>query len=396
MDLPNVNITLTNGALGTPSGSTDGIAAMVLTGVATPELTLGTPKVIYSLPDAVALGITAVGSNADAHRHIKEFYEGYSYITGREVAELYIMLVVNTQTMTVTCDSTSSSGAGKVLDFAKGRVRLLGVARTPGVGYTPTLTDGIDGDCITAIQKAHLLGNVYAAKQQPIRTLVEARAFVLANVGDLKDLHTYTYNRAGLVMMSSSNDGSSSVGLVLGIEAGLKVHVKASRVRNTALPIAKAYIGDTEVTPNLGAISTIHDKGYIIARMFPTRSGYYINADFMACPLTDDYALLCRGRVIDKAQLIAYDTYLDEVDEDAEVDRGTGFWVDGYVEFMRNRITNALNNQMGESMSGSPIVNLPPIDVLALAKTRVQLKIVPKGYNTNIDVDLGFSNPALN
>ena len=395
MSLPDVNVILKNGALGTVGESADGVCAMVVTGVTTSGLALNTPTVIYSLADAIALGITDVAMPA-AYRQIKEFYDGFQYITGKSVAELYIMTTADTVTMTQIADQTNATGAKKLVDFAKGRVRLLGITRKPSSGYTPTVTDGIDSDCLTALANAHNLGNSYASNQQPIRTLIEGRAFTLANVASLKDLHTYSYNRAGIVLMSTSNDGSSSVGLMLGIAAGLPVHRKISRVRNTALPIVAGFIGDTAISPAVGAVSTIHDKGYIIARQFPTRSGFFVNGDFMATAASDDYALLCRGRVIDKCHRIAYDTYLDEIDEDADVDKTTGMWVDGYVEFMKQRIRTAINNSAGVNLSAPVLVEIPPINVLSGAATKIQLKAIPKGYNTNMNVELGFQNPSSN
>lgn len=393
--LPDVRVKLSNGALGTVGESADGVSGIVVTGTATSDLPLATPKVIFSLAEAIALGITATGM-ASAFRQIKEFYDGVRYISGKDVAELYIMTVPNTMTLTQMADYTEASGAKKLVDYAQGRLRRLSLSKTPAGSYVPDVTDGIDADCLTALQKANDLGNTYAEKQQPLRILIEARGFLLANVGTLKDLHTYTYNRAGLVLFSSLNDGSSSVGMVMGIKAALPVHRKISRVRNKALPVSKAYIGNTEVSINLGAIATIHDKGYIIARQYATRAGLFLNGDFMACALTDDYALMCRGEVIDKAQRIVYDTYVDEIEEDVDIDPETGFWIDGYVEGLKSNISNAIKNGMGENISGIGKISIPPLNALTLAKTKIKIGVTPKGYNSNIEVDLGFYNPANN
>lgn len=391
--LPDVRVTLLNGSIGTVSGNTDEVSALVFTGVATSELPLSTPKVIYALSDAEALGITETAMPG-AWRQIKEYFDGFRFITGRDVAELYIMTVPNTVTLTQMADYTEASGAKKLMDYAGGRPVRLGLCRTPAGGYTPVLTGGIDSDCFTAIQKAQDMGNTYATKQQPFRVLVEGRGFLLANVGSLTSLHTYDYNRAGIVLFSTKNDGSASVGMVLGIKAGLPVHRKISRVRNKALPVSAVYIGDTAVSLNLGAITTIHDKGYIIGRKFATRAGYYLNGDFMATALTDDYALMCRGEVIDKAQRITYDTYLEEVEEDVDIDPDSGFWIDGYVDNLKNNIAKAIINGMGANISGIGKINIPPHDVFADPQTTIELGLTPKGYNTNINVKLGFFNPA--
>src|SRR5690606_12942211 len=96
---------------------------------------------------------------------------------GSEVAELYIMLVANTMTFTQVADPTEVTGAKKLLDYAGGRVRRLGLARKPDVAYDPDVTGGIDKDSLDALPKAQDLGNLMATGQQPIRILVEGRSF---------------------------------------------------------------------------------------------------------------------------------------------------------------------------------------------------------------------------
>lgn len=394
MGLPNVNIKLTNGALGSVADSPDGVAALVLTGKAVSgKINLAEPHMIYSLPEAEALGITADGDNAGAYRHIKEFYDGYQYINGSEVAELYVMLVADTLTLTQMADVTEASGAKKLLDYAGGRVRRLGLARTPDVGYTPVVTAGIDQDSIDALPKAQALGEAMAGTQQPIRVLVEGRAFELANIGDLEDLKQGTNNRAAMVLWSTANDGSSSVGYALGVASALPVQRKVSRVKNGALPLTVAYIGDTKAE-QVSGIGTISDKGYIALRTFPNRSGYYFTDDPTATLATDDYSSLTNGQVIDKAQRYAYDTYVEELNDDIEIDPNTGQLPAGYVAYLKQRITNAISIGMAGEISGLKVNIDPNQNILATGKTKIQLKVVPVGYNKEIDIELGFDNPA--
>lgn len=394
--LPDVIINHTNGALGGVPDSQDGIAALVLTGVTAPGLDLATPKVVYSLADVNALGIDAESDNAAAYRHIKEFYDGIRFISGREVAELYIMLVANTVTLTQMADVTNTTtGAKRVIDYAQGRVRHLGLARTPDGAYTPTLTDGIDADCLAALPKANELGETYKTANRPLRVSVEGRSFLLANIGDLKDLKTYSYPRANIVLWSTQNDGSASVGFTLGVKAALPVQRKISRVKNGLLGFSAAYVGDTTIQDLQAAIGTIHDKGYILLRTFPSRSGYYFTGEPMAAPNANDYAIWSRGNVIDKAHRIAYDVFLEEIDDDVEVDTTTGQLAEGYVAYLENRIITAIKLQMADAISGLPeFTILPNQNILATGETKATLKITPKGYMEKIVIDLGFQNPA--
>lgn len=391
--LPDVKIEIGNGALGSAGTNSDGITALVLTGTGTPLMTLGTPKVVYTLQEAEALGITADGQPS-AHRQIKEFYDGYRFISGRDVAELYIIMLSSTITLTTAVDLATANAAKALLEYAQGRVSYLGVTRNPAPGYTPDLDDGIDGDVITAIAKAQDLANHFAQEQAPIRVLIEGRSFQYANIGDLIDLTTMEHNRVGVVLWSTQNDGSASVGYTLGVKAALPVQRKISRVRNGQLFFEHAFIGDTAVE-TVNAIETIHDKGYIALRTFPTRAGYYFTGEPMACDSTDDFAILSRGAVIDKAQRIAYDKFLDEVEDDVEVDE-TGQLLDGYVVWLENEIKQAIVGRMNGEISGEPIFYIPKgQNILTSSTTQVVLKIIPKGYQSHILVKLQFANPAL-
>lgn len=393
MALPNVKIELGNGALGSIGDTGDGIAGLIMTGNGTVGIPLATPKVIYSLSEAIALGITEAAEPA-AYRHIKEFYDGHVYATGSDTAELYIMLLSKSVTMTQAADKTTVSGAKALLDYAQGRIKMLGITRNPDAEYEPDLENGIDADSLTAMPKAHELASLMAEDQKPIRVLIEGREFDYDNIGDLEDLTAYTYNRVAMVLWSTKADGSASVGYTLGVKAGLPVQRKLSRVANGQLPISEAYIG-VDKAEGIPGISTIHDKGYITLRTYPTRAGYYFTGEPVACLPSDDYAILSRGLVIDKAQRIAYNTFLDELEEDVEVD-GAGQLLPGYKAYLEKRITNAITLSMTGQISGVRFSIPDGQNILSDNKTRAILAIIPKGYQTYIEVLLGFSNPALN
>src|SRR5690625_2741725 len=132
MALPNVNIELTNGTLGSVGANQDGVAGLVLTGVSVPnKIQINEPRVIFSLADAEELGIEQTGDNASAYRHIKEFYEARRIVSGSEIAELYIMLTSSTTTLEDVADYSNVNGAKKLLEYAQGRIRLLAISRTP-------------------------------------------------------------------------------------------------------------------------------------------------------------------------------------------------------------------------------------------------------------------------
>lgn len=398
MPLPNVKISLANGAMGRVDETGDGISGLVLNASAAASgLALATPAVIFNLQAAVALGITEAAL-PEVYRHIKEFYDGYNYVTGSQNAELYIMLVAQTMTLAQMADTTVTNSAAKLVDYANGRVKRLALARNPASGYTPTLTDGIDADSLAALPKAQLLGNTYAERQWPLRVLVEGRAFALANVGTLKDLRTLTAPRAGVVMASSKNDGSASVGFALGVAAGLPAHRSVGRVKNGALaPISVGYNGDTKAEAMAGAIDTIHDKGYFIFRTFSNRTGYYFNDDPMAAPKSDDYSQLVYGNVIDKAQRVVYNVLVDEINDDVDVLTG-GKLHPAVIATIESNILRSAGVALSENISKNEDGTIafsafidPDQNVVTAEKLKVIVRARPKGYNKTIEASLGYS-----
>lgn len=393
--VPKVTVPLQNGAIGALVASLDGVAALMLSGAATVDLALATPFVGYSLKDFENIGITEAGTNSFAWRQIDEFYAGYNYITGTERAELHIMLVAPTMLLEEMADKDEASGAKKLLDAAKGRVRLLGICRNPDVSYTPVIVDGIDPDSLNALATAQILANTMKTAQKPLRVLVEARAFEVANIGDLEDLATVDYNRAGLVIGSTKDDGSASVGLALGVAAALPVHRNIGRVLNgPLLPVSAAYIGDTAVEDMEAYFDVLHDKRYIFMLTMPNDEGYYFNDDPMACDPTDDFAQLYRGRTIDKMDRIACATYNKSLKDDVDTVEG-GKLAAGVIAYMESRIDTEINlNMAGELSNSNPgdrhgFID-PDQNVATTQKVVIVVKGRPKAHLKDIEVPLGF------
>ena len=395
MALPNVNIELANGTLGSVGANQDGISGIVLTGVSIAGgIQINEPKVIFSLADAEALGIESDGDNASAHRHIREYFEARRQVTGSETAELYIMLTSSTSTLEDVADYGNENGARKLLVYAQGKVRLLAISRTPGSGYDRDFQYGIDVDSVNAISEANILVSAFRGRQAPIRVFIEGLYFANENIGDLKDLKTHEDNGVSVVLWSTQADGSSSVGYTLGFKSALPVQRKISRVKNGAIHFPAVFIGDTAVEEVLG-LGMIHDKGYIGMRTYPSRAGYYFTGEPTATSDTDDYAVLSRGCVIDKAQRIAYDVFLQEIEDDIQVD-DEGQLLPGYKAYLENRIITRIQLEMAGAISGDVEFSIPSGKIiLSNSTTEVVLKIIPVGYQSQINVQLGFHNPAL-
>lgn len=385
--LPNVRLMILNGQLGGVIPYAAGVAAMIGTGVAVAgAIALSSPKLVYSLPDAMAQGIDEV-NNPVMYRHIKEFYA-----EAGDGSELYIMLVPDTMSQTQMCDRTNMVGVTKLINYARGRVRIWTCFYTPAVGYTPVLTNGIDGDVYTAIAKAQQTNEYYATNQMPARSIVEGRAFtgVSANLTDLK---TMSNNRVAVLIGGSLSDGTCSVGLLLGRLAKIPVQRKVSRNKNGKLIIDQAFVG-SEAVEDSAQLGTINDKGFITLRTFKNVDGYFFNGDQTATSDTDDFKLLGRGRVIDKAAVIAYVTYVEELDDEIIV-TDDGNLDPGQVAFLQGKIDKNIKNSMtaNREISGSKSYIDPTQDIITNNGTTISLGVRPVGYNSDIVVQLGFDNP---
>ncbi len=397
MGLPKVSITLENGTLGLVSGTSDGIAGLIMSGVAVVDkIALAEPKQIFSTDEAKALGLddaydTANGTNV--WKHIKDFYA-----QAGEGAALWIMLYSNVTTMATVCD-VNQDLAKKLLDAADGSIRILAVDRIPDGGYAPTYNDGLDDDVTAAILKAHELAEAYATEFTPVRIIISARDYQ-GVIGNLVDLSENTNNRVqACISTDVAGSLSAAVGLLLGRYAAIPVQRNPGRVKDGDLAINEGYLTDgaTKIEDlSSGEADQIIDKAFVALMKWANRNGYFFNGDPTASPASDDYSSFARGRVIDKALVIAYDTYVNEILDDLEVD-DSGFMDPGVAKDYQAKIENAVNLQMtnNNEISGFTATIDAQQNVLSTNKVSIGLKIRPKFYSKEIDITLGFENPAL-
>jgi len=396
--LPNVNLQFQNGALGSVIPSADGAVGLVATGVpvvADGGLQLATPYVLRKLDDLTALGVTSadIDANAFLYRHIKEFYD-----EAGDGAELWLMCFPDTLQTSELVDKNSDY-AKILIQAAVGRLRTLGVAIRPGIGYTPAITNGVDNDLFAAMLNAQTLAE-WATDTlfAPLFAILEARNFT-GTVTALKDLATYDFNRVG-VLLGDTDDTSAgaSIGLLLGRIARIPVQRHIGRVRDGAVKALTAFVGDRPVEQ--ADVTTINDKGYITFRTFVGKSGYFFADDNLATKVVDDYRSIARRRTIDKAYRIAYQTLIEFLNNEVPI-TNSGELVPAVAKSWEAEVEVAIINQMG--VDGN--LGTDPTDpkdrgvkcyidyrqkVASTSKVEVSLKVKPYGYAKYIDVKLGF------
>lgn len=151
MALPKITFTIGNGNLGRLGAEIRKTPGFILTGNTVSDgATIGKAYQIFSLQDAIELGITKEGDNAFAYRHIADFYNQ----TGSG-ASLWFMLVSDATTLVQMADYAGNI-APVLIGTAQGEIRVLGlVKKSTG---SATATDGVDIDTKEAIIKLQELG----------------------------------------------------------------------------------------------------------------------------------------------------------------------------------------------------------------------------------------------
>jgi hypothetical protein len=392
-----VNITIANGNLSGAANTDDGILGAVITGVTEGGgYTLGTPILVTSMIDVATAGITAA-NNPYAIRHLQEFYNEAPL-----GAQLYVMLTANTITVSAMADKTNASGAIKLLNFAQGKIKVIGLLADDKAihtaGGTITITNGCNADVYTAATNLLALINTFVAAENPLRGIVGVTSYA----GTASALTTInsgtTNNRVGLVIGDTqSYDAtytSAAVGLALGKLAAIPVQSKMSKVKLGPLSNTTAFLGTVALTLTNGDMAVIAGKGFITFKMWAKKTGFYWSGDTMATVPTDDYFIMARGRVIDKAHELVYSFLVDEVDDevptlpDGTIDPGYAKDLEGKISGTTGLIdTNmvSLKNCIGSATFIDPTQNIVNTSIVNVAVT-----IYGVGYSSTFNILLGL------
>jgi hypothetical protein len=396
MALPDVDIELLNGQSGQVEGTDDGVAGYVLTSTAAPSgLALSTSKQLFSLAEAEAIGITAAYDTTNTTNVYKTLKDHFAK-AGNGV-EVWLIIVAKTNTYATICDKANNIAKKLLVDSGR-RVRLLGVSRVPDGAYVPTYTNGLDNDVIAGMDKLQELLVEQFGFINPVRAIIDGRDYQ-GNSGTLIDLKTKTNNRVGACLVTDvAASKNAAIGIAIGRAVAVPVQRKIARVKDGDLKVDNMYLtnGTTKIDTLTDAeLGVLHDKGWIIARKFVGKSGYFFNDDTMAVAGTDDYSNLCHGRVIDKAVLITYRTYVDEIQDDLDLD-DDGYLAPGVVKSYQSKIESQLEaNMVGSTTQTNNVVRVraiidPKQNITATSRVNVELRVRRKGYSKDIAVKLGF------
>lgn len=394
--LPRVKINFANGAIGSGAEMEDGVVGLLATAVAVPsKFQLEKPYLITSPNDLAALGIDekSVGANKNVYKCVTDFYSEAG--TGNK---LWLMGVADTESIDTIVDVDETFGK-TLLQAANGAIRLLMVKITDPASYSSTPTGGLDSKVKTAISNAQELAE-WATNEMysPCMVILEGRHYT-GTPSDLTSLKTMANNRVAVVIGDNIiNSDGAAVGLVAGRLSSIPVQRSLARVRTGAIMSDEMYIGSN--VAEIAHPDLIHDVGYICPRTFVGKAGYYWSDDNLATSDTDDYAIIPRRRVIDKAYRVAYMTLVNELGDEIAVNNN-GEISAPILKSIEAMVVNAIANSMtseGNLSTDSSDPNdlgvqctIPANqNIIATSKLLVNLKVRPYGYAKYIDVNLGF------
>ena len=392
MSLPNVNITLGNGNIGTVTLSDDGIAGLILSGKKVDfKLELDKPYILGGTSDLKKYGITKE-NNPLLYKDIMAFYTAAG-----DGAELHLLVVDEDKTLTEICAMDDGMPLKKLIDSAAGRIRLVGININPDSTYEATVTKCIDQDVVTAVTAAQQVVSNYLEKIAPFVVLLPALAWNGETSG-LYQPREGSQDSVSVVMASDGKVGegkfySAAIGQVLGRLATCAVNISIARVRDGSIA-AEGWLTDGK-TPeeDYSLWNTLHDAGYIFYRTFIGKNGYYLNDDPTSVATTDDYHRLSLTRVIQKALVICYKTYIDEIMDSIAVDPDTGQIPTAMCKYYEQLIIRNINVNMEGEISGFTAFVDPKQDLISTNALKIQAKIVPTALLKEINVDLSFNNP---
>lgn len=368
MGIPKVDIEFASGGLGVIRKFTGGSPGIIVP--------------IASAPVSHVMGdVKSYSSFDQLPTEFKSLQALVNYYKVAEGVELFIMPVPTAKAAAISSivDLTDTDAYAKKMIEASDKISFIGVAGTLEFA-----------DLADAIANAQSLCASFVPKYR--------YTFVILPYSYNSDIDTptdLTEGSADRVAVAISY-GGDEIGLVLGKLAVNAVHRNIGRVKDGALPITVGII-DGYMSPAIDAakamdkVAELNDLGYIVVRTIVGKTGYYFCDDKLAT-IPGDYSNITNRRVIDKAASITYDVYINEVLDEIKVDKA-GKLLPAYVAYMTGIVENAINGNMANEISSLSVYINPDQNVLSTSTIAISIRIVPFGYNREIVIDLGLTNP---
>ena len=145
---------------------------------------------------------------------------------------------------------------------------------------------------------------------------------------------------------------------------------------------AKAIAGSSTL------IESFHTKGYVSFLMYPNKAGIYFGIDNMAN--SGDYKLLSRCAVVDAVAKIAVDVFINELESEVDTN-ADGTILESAAVHLEQKIIQTVKFNMGDRITDFTALVDRTADILDTSVMPLKLRVQPKGYLSDIEIDLGLT-----
>ena len=342
-------------------------------------------KVVYSLEEAEALGITEGSAN-----HALEWYQIREFFRVQPKGVLYVGI------FPVPAGAYDFAEVAEMQSFAEGKIRQVGVeCNEAGVaGATVTTLNGV--------LKAQ--ADVY----RPLSGLISFDISGTADLSALADLRAQTDSLTSVVigadqgakgkaLATSEARAVNALGACLGAFAFAKVNEsiawpsKFQMSTESELDVVGFGNGDLWKDKTVAELDAIHDKGYIFLKKHEGITGSYFNDSSTCVVATNDFAYQEANRTIDKASRLVYGSLIQDLNGPITVDADSGQLSEDYLSYLKGQGDAALGQMaQNEEVSGYQTLIDPSQNVLSSGEVIVSIEVVPIGVGREITVKIGL------
>jgi len=390
MGLSKITVNRGKGGLGRPLASNDHISGLIMpyTDADLPSgfTTSDRIKAVFSIAEAVALGITEGGADTDIlWYHVDQFFKK------QPKGKLYIHLVDDT--------AIDYSEIETLQAFAEGEIRQIGYY-DGGTAFATATLNTLQTSCDNLETADTPLSVIYAGNFEGV-----------ANIAALDDLRALSNknvsvvigedgNGAGAALRASKSQSITCLGAVLGAVSFSSVHENIGWVdkfeMTDGVEFDEPALALTAATVLVkseakAALDSLNDKGYIFLRKHVGINGTYLNDSPTAIALTSDYAYIENNRTIDKAVRGVRTFMLPNINSPLYVNNDGTLTEDVIAKFKNDASRALAQMEVDGELSAFEVVINPAQNVLSTSKIELALTLVPVGVAREIVLNIGFA-----
>lgn len=153
--------------------------------------------------------------------------------------------------------------------------------------------------------------------------------------------------------------------------------------------------GVVELDRDERTTNNLDDHGFATLRTFAGIPGFFITNGRIKAPAGSDFGSIPRRRVMDRAATVAYEALLAYANESVRVDATTGYIDERDAKAIEAEVEAALNAALSGHVSAVQAVVKRDENMLSTENLTVDILVTPLGYARTITMSIGFENPAL-